>query len=119
MLTLSPDMQALIQARAANAGKTPDEFLREALAPAGETVPFRRSVGQEPTKKEEEEVFARLDGIAARPAHDPLPLNEPVIRPVRSRPDIAAMKEIARKVARLPVLDTRSEKEICDEAWGH
>ena len=39
MVTLSPDTEALIRAKAANAGKTPDEFIREALSTSGETIP--------------------------------------------------------------------------------
>jgi hypothetical protein len=34
------------------------------------------------------------------------------------RPDIEAMKAIAKRAARLPILDHRSEKEITDEGWG-
>lgn len=36
----------------------------------------------------------------------------------RRKPDIERMREIARRTARLPILDTRTAKEIADEGWG-
>ncbi len=35
MIELSPDVEALLQAKAAGTGRTPDEVLREALARVG------------------------------------------------------------------------------------
>jgi hypothetical protein len=33
------------------------------------------------------------------------------------RPDVEAMRAIAKRAARRPILDHRSEKEITDEGW--
>jgi hypothetical protein len=85
MLTLSPETESLIKARAAATGKTPDEIIREALI-----------------------------GDARHPPHP----DEPINGAKRDRPDLAGMRDIARRVAQRPLLDNRGEKEICDEGWG-
>jgi hypothetical protein len=36
----------------------------------------------------------------------------------RRGPDIEAMRRIARQIAALPVRDSRSAKEILEDAWG-
>lgn len=71
MLTLSPDTEALVKAKAAAIGKTPDEVVRDALAPVGETVPWRRLTDR-PKVTTKEEFFAMLDEIAARSAARPV-----------------------------------------------
>lgn len=42
MLTLSPETEALVRARAAAAGKTPDEVIREAVSARPATPTSRR-----------------------------------------------------------------------------
>jgi hypothetical protein len=38
--------------------------------------------------------------------------------PPTQPPDLAAMQALARRVAALPLLDTRSQRQIADEGWG-
>jgi hypothetical protein len=73
-LHLSPETEALIRAKAAADGTTPDELLRKTFAPGS--------------------------------------------APVRRKPDMERMRDIARRTACLPLLDTRTSKEIADEGWG-
>jgi antitoxin VapB len=71
MATLSAETERLIVQRATDAGKTPDELIRDALALAGETLPWRRPT-ERPKATTKEEFFARLDEIAARSAARPV-----------------------------------------------
>jgi antitoxin VapB len=71
MLRLSPDTEALIEAKAAVAGKTPDEVIHDALAPTGATIPWRRPQPR-PKIASKEDFFTRLDEIARRSAARPL-----------------------------------------------
>ncbi len=74
MVALSPETEALIHRGAANAGKSPDDFIRDVLSPIGETLPWRRATAR-PRGTTKEAFFAELDAIAARssarPAVDP------------------------------------------------
>jgi len=75
MLTLSPETEALVQARAIAAGKTPDELIRDALTNSADAFPARRTKAA--TK---DELVGRIDEIArrhaARPVLDPRPIDE-------------------------------------------
>jgi antitoxin VapB len=71
MLRLSPATEALIEAKAADAGKTPDEVIDDALAPTGATIPWRRPQPR-PKIDSKEDFFTRLDEIARRSAARPL-----------------------------------------------
>jgi antitoxin VapB len=71
MIALSSETEAMIQARAEITGKTPDQVVREALAPTGETLPWRRPTAR-PRIETKEEFIARLDEIAARSTARPV-----------------------------------------------
>jgi antitoxin VapB len=68
MLTLSPETEALVRARAAMAGKTADQVIREALGAA--TSPPKKA---KPTlgKASLAEILAIAERSAARPLLDP------------------------------------------------
>jgi hypothetical protein len=75
MLIVSPETEALVLSKASQAGKTPDQFLRDLVSAKG-------------------------------PGGNPRKI------------DIARLRAIAEKVSALPLLDTRTEKEITDEGWA-
>lgn len=66
MLTLSPETEALVRARAVTAGKTPDEVIREALGEA-----TARPTKAEHARKKKASL-ADILAIAARSAARPL-----------------------------------------------
>jgi hypothetical protein len=80
MIDFSKDVEALIKAKAARMGKTPDEFLREALARVGEGLPWRSAATSPPANLTKDDLIARMEAIAARsaarPAFDPRSIDE-------------------------------------------
>jgi antitoxin VapB len=71
MLTLSPETETLIREKSAEAGKTPDELIRETLSRSGETLSWRRATNR-PAIATKEAFFAELDAVAARSAARPV-----------------------------------------------
>jgi antitoxin VapB len=80
MIKLSQETEAMIQAKAAQTGRTPDEILREALARTGEVLPWRSSVAPRPANLTKDELIATMEAIAARcaarPVADPRSIDE-------------------------------------------
>jgi len=80
MIDLSQETEAILQAKAAQTGRTPDEILREALTRTGDVLPWRSSVAPPPVNPSEAELIAAMEAIAvrcaARPAADPRSIDE-------------------------------------------
>jgi antitoxin VapB len=80
MINLSQDIEALIKAKAARTGQTPDELLREALAHTGDVLAWRSSVAPPPANLSKDELIAGMEAIAARcaarPVADPRSIDE-------------------------------------------
>ena len=80
MIKLSQETKAMIQAKAAQTGRTPDEILREALARKGDVLPWRSSVAPRPANLTKDELIATMEAIAARcaarPVADPRSIDE-------------------------------------------
>ena len=80
MINLSQETEAIIQAKAAETGRTPDEILREALTHAGDVLPWRSSVAPPPANLSKDELIAGMEAIAlrsaARPTADPRSIDE-------------------------------------------
>ncbi len=80
MINLSQDLQALLEAKAEQTGRTPDEILREALSHAGDRVAWRRATTPVPANLTKDELIARMEEIAvrsaARPVADPRSIDE-------------------------------------------
>jgi antitoxin VapB len=78
MINLSQETEAIIQAKAAQTGRTPDEILREALT--GDVLPWRSSVTPPPANLTKDELIAGMEAIAirsaARPMADPRSIDE-------------------------------------------
>jgi antitoxin VapB len=78
MINLSQETEAIIQAKAAQTGRTPDEILREALTVA--VLPWRSSVAPPPANLTKDELIAGMEAIAvrsaARPVADPRSIDE-------------------------------------------
>jgi hypothetical protein len=69
MLVLSPETEALIRAKATQAGKTPDQVICDALADAGNRG---SRAGAGPRKKASlADIIAIMERSAARPLLDP------------------------------------------------
>ncbi|HEU0082237.1 MAG TPA: hypothetical protein VFQ87_05140, partial [Bradyrhizobium sp.] len=68
MVNLSRETETLIAAKAARAGRTPDEIVRDALERTGNVVPWRNSVKPLPDAMTKAELIAEMEGIAARSA---------------------------------------------------
>lgn len=77
MFTLSPETEALVQAKAIAVGKTPDELIREALTKTADALPTRHT-----NLVTKNELLGRIDEIArrhaARSTTDPRPIDETV-----------------------------------------
>ena len=71
MLTLSPETEAIIQAKVAITGRSPDEVLRDALGPAGKVLPWRNKGAYLPATMTREELIERMEEIAIRSAGRP------------------------------------------------
>lgn len=72
MIELSGDTEAVLEARAATTGRTPDEILREALLHVGEPMPWRSAGRARPKAQSREDLMAAMEEIAARSAARPL-----------------------------------------------
>ncbi len=68
MINLSQEIEALIRAKAAGTGRTPDEILLEALARTGDVMPWRSSVAPPPANLTKAELIAGMEAIAVRGA---------------------------------------------------
>jgi antitoxin VapB len=80
MINLSQETEAIIQAKAARTGRTPDEILREALTRTVDVLPWRSSVAPPPANLTKDELIAGMEAIAvrsaARPMADPRSIDE-------------------------------------------
>ena len=72
MIEMSDETEALVKAKAASAGRTPDEIVRAALSRAGEVLPWRSSARPLPSTETKEQLIAGMEEIAARSAARPL-----------------------------------------------
>ena len=80
MITLSPETEQVLRAKAAQTGRTPDEILREVLCRSGDVAPWRSSVQPPPENLTRDELIAGMEAIAfrsaARPVVDPISIDE-------------------------------------------
>ena len=80
MIKMSQETEALIEAKAAHAGRTPDEIVRDALMRAGDVLPWRSSARPRPPAMTKSELIAGMEEIAsrsaARPTVDPRSIDE-------------------------------------------
>jgi antitoxin VapB len=72
MIALSPETEEILRAKAARAGRTPDEILREVLSQTGDVAPWRSTVAPPPGNLTREELIARMEAIAVRSASRPV-----------------------------------------------
>jgi hypothetical protein len=72
MINLSQEIEALIRAKVAGTGRTPDEILLEALTRTGDVLPWRSSVAPPPATLTKDELIAGMEAIAARSAARPM-----------------------------------------------
>jgi len=72
MISLSEEVEAIVKAKAASTGRTPDEILREALARTGEVLPWRSSAPAPPANMSHAELIAAMEEIAVRSATRPI-----------------------------------------------
>jgi antitoxin VapB len=80
MINISQEVEALIQAKSARTGLTPDQILRRALSRTGDVLPWRSSVAPPSADLSKDELIAGMEAIAARsaarPVADPRSINE-------------------------------------------
>lgn len=80
MIKMSQETEALITAKAAHAGRTPDEIIRAALARAGDVLPWHSPAKPRPAALTKDELIAAMEEIAtrsaARPTANPGSINE-------------------------------------------
>ena len=72
MINLSEEIEAIVKAKAASTGRTPDEILREALARSGDVLTWRSSVTPPPANMTDAELIAAMEAIAVRSAARPI-----------------------------------------------
>ena len=72
MISLSEEVEAIVKAKAASTGRTPDEILREALARTGEVLPWRSSAPAPTANMSHAELIAAMEEIAVRSATRPI-----------------------------------------------
>ena len=72
MIELSPEVEALLQAKAAGIGRTPDEVLREVLARVGAPAPWRNSVAERPRNLSKNALVDAMEAISVRSCTRPL-----------------------------------------------
>ncbi len=72
MTNLSPKTEALIQAKAASSGRTPDEVVRDAVSRAGDILPWRSPARPLPAGETKEQMIEGMEAIAARSAARPV-----------------------------------------------
>jgi len=68
MISLSEEVEAIVKAKAASTGRTPDEILREALARSGDVLMWRSSMTPPPANMTDAELIAAMEAIAVRSA---------------------------------------------------
>jgi antitoxin VapB len=71
MIEMSPDTEALIQAKASSTGRTPDEIVRAALSRTGDVLPWRSQARPRPPAETKAQLIASMEEIAARSAARP------------------------------------------------
>jgi hypothetical protein len=72
MINLSEEIEAIVKAKAASTGRTPDEILREALARSGDVLTWRSSVTPPPANMTDADLIAAMEAIAVRSAARPI-----------------------------------------------
>ncbi len=72
MVNLSPKTEALIQAKAASTGRTPDEVVRDAVSRTGDILPWLSPARPLPPAETKEQMIEGMEAIAARSAARPL-----------------------------------------------
>ena len=72
MVNLSPETEALIQAKAASTGRTPDEVVRDAVSRTGDILPWRSPARPLPPAETKQQMIEGMEAIAARSAARPL-----------------------------------------------
>ena len=72
MIAVSPETEAILRAKAARTGRTPDEILREVLSRTGDVAPWRSTVAPPPENLRRDELMARMEAIAVRSASRPV-----------------------------------------------
>jgi hypothetical protein len=72
MISLSEEIEAIVKAKVASTGRTPDEILREALARSGDVLTWRNSVTPPPGNMTDVELIAAMEAIAVRSAARPI-----------------------------------------------
>ena len=72
MTNLSQETEALIQAKAASTGRTPDEVVRDAVSRTGDILPWRGPARPLPPAETKEQMIEGMEAIAARSAARPL-----------------------------------------------
>ena len=72
MLDLSSETEALVRAKSARTGRSPDEILREALTRAGDALPWRAAAAPPRPDLSRDELIAAMEAIASRSAARPL-----------------------------------------------
>jgi antitoxin VapB len=72
MISLSEEVEAIVRAKAASTGRTPNEILREALARRGDVLPWRSSAPPPAANMSDAELVAAMEAIAVRSAARPV-----------------------------------------------
>jgi hypothetical protein len=66
MLEMSDDTEALVRAKAASIGLTPDDLVRAAVTRVGDVLPWRNVARARPATNTEDDLVAAMEEIAAR-----------------------------------------------------
>jgi antitoxin VapB len=72
MIAVSPETEAILRAKAARTGRTPDEILREVLSRTGDVASWRSSAAPPPENLTRDELIACMEAIAVRSASRPV-----------------------------------------------
>ncbi len=72
MTNLSQETEALIRAKAASTGRTPDEVVRDAVSRTGDILPWLSPARPLPPAETKEQMIEGMEAIAARSAARPL-----------------------------------------------
>jgi antitoxin VapB len=72
VIVLSPEIEAILKAKAARMGRTPEEVLREVLSRAADPAPWRNSVAAPPRNLSRDELIAAMEAISVRSAARPI-----------------------------------------------
>jgi antitoxin VapB len=71
VIVLSPEIEAILKAKAARMGRTPEEVLQEILSRASDPAPWRSSVAAHPRNLSKAELIAAMEAISVRSAARP------------------------------------------------